>query len=427
MKGLKKFLIVFTLVLSIVGVAFVTGNAKKADKVRANAIVDHSAAVASSSVAFSPTPMPTPDITQAAVPVELMEAEVIEVERLETVAASDDAIVIPEIVVADVNDEEDNQKNTRTPQSTETAFIPTQAPTATPAPVTEATATPAPVIASTLPIGTMYGIDVSAAQGSINWAKVKAAGVKFAMIRVGFRGWGSAGNLKVDSYFTANMEGALSNGIMVGVYIYSEAVTEAEAKQEAAWVCELLKPYKGRITLPVAWDFEDHPQYCPTNHRVYGMSLAQCNKNGRVFMDYVKSQGYIPCLYGNKNFMKTVWDYSKFSDCFIWLAHYTKNGLNSWTDYKGVYHMWQYSDNGRVDGISTAVDLNVYTYTGGVAAPVAVATATPTPTSTPTPTTAPEITPELTPEITPEVTPEITPEISPAESSGDPAVTGTAN
>lgn len=98
------------------------------------------------------------------------------------------------------------------------------------------------------------GIDVSAHQGEIDWARVKASGVDFAMIRVGYRGY-ETGKIMEDSQFKRNASQAAANGIKVGIYFYSAAINETEALEEAAWVVSKIAPY--RITYPVVFDFEE--------------------------------------------------------------------------------------------------------------------------------------------------------------------------
>ena len=102
------------------------------------------------------------------------------------------------------------------------------------------------------------GIDVSAHQGVIDWSQVKASGVDFAMIRVGFRGQ-TQGSIFEDKYFKSNVTGAIKNGIKVGIYFYSTAISEEEALEEAAWVVNKIAPYN--ITYPVVYDFEDFGRY----------------------------------------------------------------------------------------------------------------------------------------------------------------------
>lgn len=194
--------------------------------------------------------------------------------------------------------------------------------------------------------GQSVGIDVSAHQGSINWAAVKASGVEFAMIRCGFRG-NSQGGIFQDAYFKSNIQGAVNNGIFVGIYFYSTAVNEEEALQEAAWVVNTIKSY--RITYPVAYDFEDFGKY-----RCAGVSGEQATSNAIAFLNYVKSAGYSPMMYANKNDISNRFNRGRLGSYKFWLAHYTSN-----TNYTGKYQMWQYTSNGSVNGISGRVDMNI--------------------------------------------------------------------
>lgn len=97
-------------------------------------------------------------------------------------------------------------------------------------------------------------MDVSVHQGTIDWQQVADAGFDFAMIRVGYRGYGTEGNMRGDTQFVNNVQGALDAGLDVGIYYFSQAITVEEARQEAAYVIEQIAPY--RITYPVAFDWE---------------------------------------------------------------------------------------------------------------------------------------------------------------------------
>lgn len=198
------------------------------------------------------------------------------------------------------------------------------------------------------------GIDVSAHQGKINWSQVKQSGVEFAMIRVGFRGQ-TEGKIYEDTYFKANVSGAIANGIKVGIYFYSTAINDTEALEEAAWVVNKIAPYS--ITYPVVYDFEDFGRY-----RCTGVDGNVATKNALTFLNYVKSQGYEPMMYANKNDITRKMSRSSFS-CKFWLAHYTEE-----TDYKGSFNMWQYTSKGSVPGISGRVDMNIAYFTYGTVA-----------------------------------------------------------
>lgn len=188
-----------------------------------------------------------------------------------------------------------------------------------------------------------YGIDVSSWQGNIDFAKVKAANVDFAFVRVGST-WGKDGEYFLDSKFEQNMKGFNEVGIPVGAYFYSYAKNEKEAREEAEWIIEHLKNYK--VDLPIAFDFEDWGKY-----NQYKMSLYRLNRNAEVFIETLKKAGYEGMLYGSANYLNKVWN---TDDKTIWGAHYTKNA-----DYRGKYKYWQFSASGKVDGINGDVDLDL--------------------------------------------------------------------
>lgn len=189
---------------------------------------------------------------------------------------------------------------------------------------------------------TLVGIDVSSWQGDINWKKVKDAGCDFAIIRVGF---GHKNNeLVYDTYFKDNLIEAQENGIKVGLYFYSYAKTIKEAEEQATWIIDSLD---GRnIELPIAFDFEDWG-----NFKNYNMSLYDINDVANAFMNKIENSGYNTMLYGSASYLNYIWFESKYP---TWLAHYTRK-----TDFSKDYYIWQLSNNGRIDGIYGAVDLNV--------------------------------------------------------------------
>ncbi len=199
------------------------------------------------------------------------------------------------------------------------------------------------------------GIDVSKWDGSIDWAKVKKAGVDFAIIRVAYRGYGSAGTLCEDNYAKTNVKGAVDAGIPIGIYIFSQATTSAEAKEEADYVIRLAEGYNAKITLPVVMDFEYYSDGGNGSEgRLYNANLSKsaattvCN----AFCSEVKAKGYDPMVYANKSMLSSKLNASSINGK-IWLAHYTKA-----TDYSGDYEYWQYSSSGSVSGINAKVDMN---------------------------------------------------------------------
>lgn len=192
------------------------------------------------------------------------------------------------------------------------------------------------------------GVDVSSHQKDIDWAKVKAAGVDFAIIRVGFRGYGS-GALVLDDYFEKNMQGALNAGIKVGVYFFSQAINEQEAEEEAELVLEQIKNYK--ITYPVVYDAEDISN---DTARTDGLPGAQITSNCIAFCEKIKAGGYTPMIYANKRWFLTRLDLTRLTDYDLWHAAYVDA-----PDTPYLFTMWQYTSTGKVDGIDGNVDLNI--------------------------------------------------------------------
>lgn len=196
-------------------------------------------------------------------------------------------------------------------------------------------------------VSSHMGIDVSSHQKDINWKKVKESGVDFAIIRCGFRGYGT-GKLVEDDYFVKNMTGALENGIKVGVYFYSQAVTEEEAIEEAKFTLELIAPYK--FTLPVVIDIEEVNDKARTDN----LTAEERTNLVATFCETVKQAGYNPMIYSNLRFFIKSLDVSRLDDYEKWYAMY-----NNTIYYPYEISIWQYSASGRVDGISGDVDLNI--------------------------------------------------------------------
>lgn len=184
------------------------------------------------------------------------------------------------------------------------------------------------------------GIDVSKHQGTIDWTKVKAAGVQFAMLRAGY---GRYDNQK-DEQFEANYAGATAAGIPVGAYHYSYATTAEQAKQEAevflGWI-------KGKnLTYPVAFDIEDKKQA--------NLGVSVISDIIRAFCSVVEAAGYYVVVYANKDWLTNRIDADCKSRYDIWLAQWTSKPT-----YTGSYGMWQYTSDGAVDGIAGRVDMNI--------------------------------------------------------------------
>lgn len=189
------------------------------------------------------------------------------------------------------------------------------------------------------------GIDVSKFNGSIDWNAVRNAGISWVIVRVGYRG-SSVGALVEDPKFRTNAAGAAAAGLKVGIYFYTQAVNEVEAVEEASMTISLIKNYK--ISYPVFIDTEK------SGGRGDSISAAQRTAVVKAFCETIRSAGYTPGVYASKSWFETNLNVSQLNSYKIWLAHYT-----SATNYKGRYDLWQYSDKGRVSGISTNVDMNI--------------------------------------------------------------------
>lgn len=199
-------------------------------------------------------------------------------------------------------------------------------------------------------------IDVSYYQGSIDWNRVKSSGIDYAFIRAGYRGYGTEGTLNIDKNFNENMRNAIAADIQVGVYFFSQAVSEKEALEEANYVLDLIKDYE--LLLPVVIDFEYASSAEGLCGRLYNANLPN-DKETKIcitFCDAIKENGYDAMVYANKDMLENRLNASEISkDYKIWLANYTTS-----TSYSGKYDFWQYTQNGKVDGIATNVDKNFW-------------------------------------------------------------------
>lgn len=196
-----------------------------------------------------------------------------------------------------------------------------------------------------VPANGVKGIDVSKWQGEIDWGKVRAAGLKFAMIRLGY-GSADGGPCGLDSWFERNVANAVKAGIEVGCYFYSYATSVASAKKEAAFVVSVLQKYKGAFTYPVAFDLEDKTQQNLGKTVLTDMVIA--------FGDAIEKAGFYCSLYSNLDWLKNRLDDSSLKRFDHWLAQWASSPT-----YSGAFGMWQNSSKGSVNGISGNVDTDV--------------------------------------------------------------------
>ena len=198
-------------------------------------------------------------------------------------------------------------------------------------------------------------IDVSTYNGDIDWNAVKAAGVDYAIIRVGYRGYGTA-RLVQDRRFEQNMRGAINAGIRVGAYIVTQAVNTEEAVEEASFIVEKCRGYN--VTLPLAIDVEWAGNSYEEG-RANSISASTRTDVINAFARTVMNSGYAAMAYANKDwFENKIYSGNLFSSCKIWLAQYR----NTEYTYGGRVNMWQYTSKGRVDGINGDVDISAWVY-----------------------------------------------------------------
>lgn len=195
---------------------------------------------------------------------------------------------------------------------------------------------------------TLTGIDVSVFQGGIDWEAVKADGVDFAIIRLGYRGSGDGG-IYLDEYFKQNIKGAKKAGLDIGVYFFSQAITPEEAIEEARFV---VKKIRGKgVNYPVAFDMEP----MDGTERAANLTVKQKTEIADAFCQVIKRNGFTPMVYGNPQWLYGHIDLSYLTEYDTWLAHYASS-----THYEHPFKMWQYTDSGIVDGIEGPVDMNLY-------------------------------------------------------------------
>ncbi len=243
---------------------------------------------------------------------------------------------------------------------------PTPPPASSPAPST--TAAPSPTLTAN-PYGpedfaladgyltcladeSWLGIDVSEHQGVIDWETVATTPVRFAMVRMAFRGWGSEGKIQADEYGMSNLIGARDAGLQVGVYFFSQAISVEEAIEEAHFLLALLD---GRpLDLPVVFDWET---VSSEDARTAKMDKTTLNACAQAFCREIEEAGYEAMVYFNLDLARRMLRLIDLQEAGydFWLALYRE-------DLRSAYRvrMWQYTDSGTVAGIKGKVDLNLY-------------------------------------------------------------------
>ena len=194
------------------------------------------------------------------------------------------------------------------------------------------------------------GVDVSAFQGTIDWEKVAASGIKFAMVRLGYRGYGKAGRMVADEYAQANLQGAKNAGLQVGAYFFSQALSIEEADEEIEFMLEILGDFP--LDMPIILDWE---QITVEGSRSLQMDARTLTDIQLHFCKTMTEMGYQPMIYFNWYQSTRLMYLHELEEYPFWLALYQDR-----MTYPYRVEMWQYTDKGRVPGIDGDVDINVY-------------------------------------------------------------------
>ncbi len=193
------------------------------------------------------------------------------------------------------------------------------------------------------------GIDVSAFQGDIDWQQVKDSGIRFAMIRLGYRGYGKAGKLVEDEYAKKNLKEATEAGLPIGVYFFSQALNIQEADEEIDFMLKILGDYE--LHMPIVLDWE-----IPTDTaRTANMDARTLTDIQLHFCEVMVEKGYTPMVYFNWSQSTRLLHLTELEQYPFWLALYQDR-----MTYPYKVEMWQYTDRGSVPGIQGNVDINVY-------------------------------------------------------------------
>lgn len=192
------------------------------------------------------------------------------------------------------------------------------------------------------------GIDVSKYQDKIDWEKVASDEVEYAFIRLGIRGY-TEGEIIEDETFEDNIKGALKNDIDVGIYFFTQALSEEEAEEEAEYVIESIAPYQ--VKYPVVLDVE-----AVTNTKARGNDLTseERTKYCIAFCEKIREAGYTPMIYGNLKTFTLLLNIEELEAYDKWFAYYDESYYFPY-DFK----IWQYTNKGKIAGIKGDVDLNI--------------------------------------------------------------------
>ena len=196
---------------------------------------------------------------------------------------------------------------------------------------------------------TVYGVDVADYQGDVDWQQVASSGVRFAIVRVGGRGYGSSGETYIDGYFAKNIEGASAAGLKVGVYFFSQAVNTDEARQEAQLVIDALGGFEP--SLPVFFDWE---RIGYDEARTDGVTGEELTELACAFCKTIEKAGLQAGVYMNPDLAYNSYTLKRLCDYTLWYAYPAHS-----PDFYYAHELWQYSFEGSVPGIDAKCDLDM--------------------------------------------------------------------
>ena len=198
--------------------------------------------------------------------------------------------------------------------------------------------------------GKTFGVDVSKYQKNIDWEQIKKAGVSFVIVRIGYRGYGASGALVLDPMFEEHFTNVKNAGLKVGVYFFSQATTEEEAKEEAFACAYVLNGRK--LDYPIFFDTEASGASNGSG-RADGLGVADRTKCAVAFCEEVKANGYKPGVYASTLWYRNRVDLSSLTKYTIWNAHY--GVASSPIDCA----LWQGTCTARLPGYKGDLDVNI--------------------------------------------------------------------
>lgn len=201
-----------------------------------------------------------------------------------------------------------------------------------------------------LAYGSVTGIDVSEWVNDVNWQEVKDAGIDFAILRVGYRGYETA-RFVFDNSLHTFLNGCNEVDLPVGVYFVSQAINEKEAEEEAEKVLENIRGYE--VTMPIYIDLEGAGETARTK----GLTAEEYTQIVNAFCRRIEKEGYRAGVYSNENWIKAHLNWDDLTEWDLWFAKYTKVPS---TDHS--FNMWQYSATAVIPGVEKECDLNVRVY-----------------------------------------------------------------